>query len=192
MKLTDCINIHNGTPLFRITEDNNAPSFYLYSQNDLQADLAMTSTCETENKIIRTTNKVSCLKPNDIVFSLISGTAAKVHPARSGYLYSHNYVVLEPNEMIDANFLVYFLNCSQEIKKKFALSIQGSQVMKYTISQLRQLEINALPDLPTQRAVGKIYMAQNRLITLKKRLIEQDNQHLLYIIDTLLNAKGQC
>ncbi|WP_197496307.1 restriction endonuclease subunit S [Gallibacterium salpingitidis] len=188
MKFKDILTISSGIPFSRIEEDFSAPSYSVYSQNDLQADLGITSVC-IENKLLRTYDKVSTVKTGDIIFSLISGTAARVQAARSGYIYSQNYAVLLPNPIIDKNFLVYLINCDQDVKHQFAASMQGSQVLKYTLNQLRQLELKTLPDLSIQQAIGKIYMSQNRLMTLKNRLIERENQYLLSSLNNLIKQE---
>lgn len=49
------------------------------------------------------------------------------------------------------------------------MGLQGSQVLKYTLKQVKEL---ALPDLPTiekQRVIGELYFNQLRLEALKSR-----------------------
>ncbi|WP_231038240.1 hypothetical protein [Pectinatus frisingensis] len=106
------------------------------------------------------------------MFSLITGKAAIVQLAHDGYLYTQNYIKLLPVSTIDAGFLVYLLNEDQSIRKQFFISLQGSQVLKYTLQQLKEIRIEKLPLLGRQRQIGELYLQQLHLTALKNRAAE--------------------
>ncbi|MGL6015073.1 MAG: hypothetical protein ACRCZU_03110, partial [Selenomonadaceae bacterium] len=103
------------------------------------------------------------------IFSLITGKAAMVRQAHAGYLYTQNYIKLLPGAAVDAMFLVYLLNESQSVRKQLCVGLQGSQVLKYTLQQLKELHIENLPPFARQQAVGRIYFKQMHLKALRNR-----------------------
>lgn len=171
VKLNEIVELVSGTPQFRITETRaeQAPSYLLYSQTDLADDLVGIPSEAVDNKGVRTTDQVNTLNHGDVVFSLISGTGALVREAHQGYLYTQNYVKLLPSGQIDHKFLVYLLNENSAIKKQLLIGLQGSQVLKYSLRQIKELEIPTLPPFEKQKIIGGIYFKQLRLQALKNR-----------------------
>ena len=49
------------------------------------------------------------------------------------------------------------------------MGLQGSQVLKYTLKQLKELEIPKMPSIDKQRIIGQVYFKQLRLEALKQR-----------------------
>lgn len=141
-KLSELVEIASGSPQFRITEvfHEKAPLFTYYSQTDLGDDLVGIISKNRANRQVRTNDKVSTLSNGDVIFSLITGNAAIVRKEHEGYLYTQNYVKLLPYDNIDAQFLVYLINENKAIKRQFAVGLQGSQVLKYTLKQLKELK----------------------------------------------------
>jgi hypothetical protein len=169
-------DITSGTPQFRITESVNAesPSYSHYNQSDLQDDLAGIVTEGVEHKTLRTDDAVNTLCAGDVIYSLISGTAAIVGRERQGFLFTQNYVRLVPDSRVDPKFLVYLLNEDRDIRRQLAVRLQGSMVVKYTVGQLRGLTVSKWPDLERQKIIGKIYLMQLHLEALKKRTAERE------------------
>ena len=180
-KLSELAELVSGTPQFRITEvfDEKAPLFTYYSQTDLTDDLSGIVSSDVNNKKIRTNDKVNTLCDGDVVFSLITGISTIVRKEHEGYLYTQNYVKLLPNHNIDSNFLVYLINENKTIKKQFALGLQGSQVLKYTLKQLKELEIPKVPSIDKQKIIGQVYFNQLRLQTLRNRAAELETKIIL-------------
>ncbi|WP_382385438.1 restriction endonuclease subunit S [Ligilactobacillus acidipiscis] len=180
-KLGGMVEFISGSPQFRITEvmDKQAPLYTFYSQADLSDDLVGIVSSDSDNKQVRTNDKVNILCARDIVFSLTSGTASIVRKEHEGYLYTQNYVKLIPNKNVAPRFLVYLLNEDRMIKKQFMMGLQGSQVLKYTLKQVKELEIPKLPSLEKQRIIGDIYFKQLRLQALKNRAANLETAILL-------------
>lgn len=176
MKMTDLVSFKLGSPQFRIKETlaKEAPLYQMYSQLDLEEDLAGVVSDHQENKQVKTLDDVSTLKTNDLVLSLISGKAALVSPEHAGYLYTQNYLILEPDERLDAKFLLYLLNEDKGIARQLWLGLQGSMVLKYTVKQIKDLKLPKLPSLSKQAAIGQVYLKQKHLQAVKKR--QADNE----------------
>ena len=174
MKLSKLVELVSGTPQFRIVEVSNpkAPVFTYYSQTDLNDDLVGIISSDVDNKQVRTNDKVSTLCSGDVLFSLITGKATIVRKEHEGYLYTQNYVKLLHAEDIDSKFLVYLMNESKAIRKQLMLGLQGSLVLKYTLTQLRDLEIKKIPSIDKQKIIGQVYFNQLRLKALRNRVTE--------------------
>ncbi|MHC6180980.1 restriction endonuclease subunit S [Clostridium sp. JNZ X4-2] len=180
-KLSELVELVSGSAQFRITEvfDEKTPLFTYYSQIDLTDDLAGIVSKDADNKQVRTNDKVNILCHGDVVFSLITGIAAMVRKEHQGYLYTQNYVKLLPGHNIDSKFLVYLINENKTIKKQFVLGLQGSQVLKYTLRQLKELEIPKIPSIDKQKIIGQVYFNQLRLQALKNRAAELETKIIL-------------
>ena len=174
MKLSELVELVSGTPQFRIVEVSNpkAPVFTYYTQTDLNDDLVGIISSDVDNKQVRTNDKVSTLSTGDVLFSLITGKATIVRKEHEGYLYTQNYVKLLHAEDIDSKFLVYLMNESKAIRKQLMLGLQGSLVLKYTLTQLRDLEIKKIPSIDKQKNIGQVYFNQLRLKALRNRVTE--------------------
>lgn len=179
--LGDIADLQSGTPQFRTHESTepSAPVYHYYTQAELDTDFWQSDVPNATPKPIRTTDNVAQLYAGDIIFSLISGKAAKVQTIHKGYLYTQNYIKIIPKSELDSNYLLYLLNENADIARQFDLGLQGSQVLKYTVKQLKELRLPTLPNLNIQQLIGNIYLQSQRLITLKKQIA--DNQHRLIL-----------
>lgn len=170
-RLERVIQFVSGSPQFRIKEvfDDQAPLYTYYGQQNIEDDLVGIDSKGSDSKQVRTFDKVSTLCQGDVVFSLISGKSTIVGANHQGYLYTQNYVKLVTSEKMDSKYLVYLLNEDQFIKKQFQMGLQGSQVLKYTLKQVKELELPDLPTMEKQRMIGELYFNQLRLEALKNR-----------------------
>ncbi|KXT72957.1 Restriction endonuclease S subunit [Streptococcus sp. DD10] len=174
IQLGDLVTFQVGFPQFRVKERPNGHRYKIYNQLDLEDDLAGVSHKERESKELTTTDPLTQLRNGDLVFSLISGTAAIVSKEHEGYFYTQNYVVLEPSKELDKNFLLYLLNEDKAVKRQFLLGLQGSAVLKYTVKQLRELQLPRLESLERQRLIGMVYRKQEEVKALKIRQAERE------------------
>lgn len=178
--LDEVVEFVSGSPQFRIKEafDKDAPLYTYYGQLDMEDDLVGLIS-NAEHKSVRSYDEVNTLDAGDVLFSLISGTATIVREEHAGFLYTQNFVKLVPNEKIDAKYLVYLLNEDQFIKKQFLLGLQGSQVLKYTLKQVKDLKLPKLPTVKKQQTIGELYFNQLRLQALRQRAAEAETTILL-------------
>ena len=180
-KLNELVKLVSGTPQFRINVifDEKTPLFIYYSQTDLTDDLVGIISNDIDNKQVRTNDKVNTLCNGDVVFSLITGIATLVRKEHEGYIYTQNYVKLIPGHNIDSKFLVYLINENKTIRKQLMMGLQGSQVLKYTLRQLKELEIPEIPIKDKQKIIGQVYFNQIRLQALRKRAAELETAIIL-------------
>lgn len=181
-----CENVKfvSGTPQFRIVEDmsNSAPLYYFYSQADLEDDLNGIMSSNIPRKQIRTFDSVVSVTDGDVVFSLLSGTASVVQASHSGFLLTQNYVILVPSYRIDARYLVYLLNENRFIRSQLRKSQQGSVTQKYSLKQLKSLELPLLPHREKQGLIGEVYLSQIKLNALRKRASDLETALVLETI----------
>ena len=64
------------------------------------------------------------------------------------------------------------MNESKAIRKQLMIGLQGSLVLKYTLTQLRDLEIKKIPSIDRQKIIGQVYFNQLRLKALRNRVAE--------------------
>ena len=173
-KLHELVKFDSGSPQFRITEvwDESAPVFTYYNQNDLEEDRSGIISKSSERKQVRTLDAVHTLSAGDVIFSLITGKAAMVGDVHAGFLYTQNYIKMTPCPSLSKEFLVYLLNEDRSIRRQFAVGLQGSTILKYTLQQVKGLVLKKLPDLEQQRIIGAVYFNQLRLQALKNRAAE--------------------
>jgi Type I restriction modification DNA specificity domain. len=180
-RLEDMVEFVSGSPQFRIkeTSDEKAPLYSYYGQPNLEADLVGIDSNGIDDKQVRTFDKVNTLCQGDVVFSLISGKSTIVGVKHQGYLYTQNFVKLVDGKKIDSKYLVFLLNEDQSIKKQFQMGLQGSQVLKYTLKQVKELELPDLPKLDRQRMIGELYFNQLRLEALRTRAANSETTIVL-------------
>lgn len=185
----------SGSPQFRINEsfDPAAPLYSYYSQAYLEEDLTGVpvdqntdvATNRSREKQIRTFDKVVTVTHGDVVFSLLSGTAAIIQPMHEGYLLTQNYVVLKLSSQIDASYLVYELNENAQLRHQLHVSQQGSITMKFTLRQLKDLQLPFLPSLEKQKLLGDLYLSQLKLHALR---VHASKLETMLVMETIREA----
>ncbi len=182
VKVTEFITFESGSPQFRIKEtvDKAAPLYFFYGQNELENDLSQIEMNQSETKSVQTFDPVLTVAEGDIVFSLISGKAAIVGKNHAGFLITQNYLRLVVDTPVIPSYIVYLLNEDLSIKHQFQLSLQGSSTLKYTVKQVKELRLPALPTIERQSLIGKLYLKQLHLEALQKHLIELKTKRLLF------------
>ncbi|WP_208423157.1 restriction endonuclease subunit S domain-containing protein [Latilactobacillus fragifolii] len=170
-KLSKFVEFVSGSPQSRlfVSMNESDPSYCIYGQSELKADLVQSETASNEGRQIRTPDKVMILSEGDIIFYLVSGEASVVGKKHVGYLQTQNFIKLIPNQDLDAHYLVFLLNQDHNIKRQLVSSLQGTMVIKYTLAQLKALRINKLPPIDEQRLIGRMYFNQIRLNWFRKQ-----------------------
>ncbi|ASA25697.1 restriction endonuclease subunit M [Paenibacillus donghaensis] len=189
-RLDDIVEFVSGSSQFRIKEvsDDKAPLYTYYGQSEIEDDLLGIDSNGRDSKKVRTFDRVNTLCQGDLVFSLISGESTIVSANHHGYLYTQNYVKLVTNEKVDSKYLVYLLNEDKFIKKQLQMGLQGSQVLKYTLKQVKELEFLELPKMEIQLITGELYFSQLRLEALKKRV---SNLETAIVLEKLREASNK-
>ncbi len=172
MKLDQLVDFEAGILQNRIKEVDSptATEYLLYGQQEFQADMEGIEEVPYDKRIIRTEEKVTTLQEGNIVFSFLSGKAAIVGAGHHGYFYAQSYAQIHCNDDINSTYLIYLLNEDLRIRKQLAKGLQGSMVLKYTLTQIKELEIESLPNINEQKLIGSIYQKTMRLEAIKKRV----------------------
>ncbi|MGY3724353.1 restriction endonuclease subunit S [Granulicatella balaenopterae] len=181
MIITKFVDFEAGSPQFRIKEHKGegAKTYSYYSQTDIVNDLITIPFIEEDHKQVTTTGNVVLVEEGDLIFSLISGKCAIAQTYSSGYLLTQNYVKLRIKGGIDKKYLMYLINEDKKIARQFQASMQGSITMKYTVKQLRELDLKNLPSIEIQEKIGDIYTKQLRKQALKERLAKNETLLIL-------------
>ena len=176
MYIKDIFHSNAGISRNRIEISNDliAKSYILYGQNELYEDLLGIEREFVNRTKIRTMRRVDVLHEGDLLFSTISGEASIVSKEHEGYLFSQNYIRMElMNNSIDKKYIAFLINENTYIKKQFAQQLQGSQVIRYTLRLLKEIELPKLPPLIVQQIIGDIYFKELRLRALKQQVAER-------------------
>lgn len=176
MYIKDIFHSNAGISRNRIEISNDliAKLYILYGQNELYEDLLGIEREIINRTKIRTMRRVDVLHEGDLLFSTISGEASIVSKEHEGYLFSQNYIRMElMNNSIDKKYIAFLINENTYIKKQFAQQLQGSQVIRYTLRLLKEIELPKLPPLIVQQIIGDIYFKELRLRALKQRVAER-------------------
>ncbi|WP_146549772.1 restriction endonuclease subunit M [Rummeliibacillus suwonensis] len=189
-RVQDVIELVSGSPQFRIKEvlDDTAPLYTYYGQSEIEDDLVGLDINSVENKQVRTLDKINTVNQGDVLFSLISGKATLVRSIHQGYLFTQNYVKLIPNDDIEPKYLIYLLNEDIGIKRQLQMSLQGSMVLKYTVKQLKELELPKMPSIEKQKLIGELYFNQLRLQALRERAATLETT---IVLEKLKEAKSE-
>ncbi|WP_433750617.1 restriction endonuclease subunit M [Paenibacillus amylolyticus] len=167
--------------------DHKAPLYTYYRQSEIENDLVGMSSNPGDRKQVRTFDQLNTLCQGDLVFSLVSGKSTIVSAKHEGYLYTQNYVKLVTCENVDSKYLAYLLNEDKFIRKQLLLGLQGSQVLKYTLKQVKDLELFHLPLMDKQKVIGELYFNQLRLEALKNRITKLETLLVLSSIEEVSN-----
>lgn len=180
-ELTKYVEFVSGTPQSRIAESQTqeATLYKLYGQGNLIEGLTGILNEVADNKQIQTLDDVNTLYFGDVIYSLISGSASIVIAPHEGYLYTQNYIKLLPKAHLDSKFLVYLLNENKSIQRQLKMGLQGTTILKYTLKQLKELQLPKLPSLKEQVIIGEIYFKQLRKQALQERVAKLETTILL-------------
>lgn len=180
-QLAEIAEIKSGVPESRLKNSSiEKDSYhYLYSQSDLNDDLVGLNLSNKDDDIIKVNEKAVLLDIGDLVFSLISGKAAIVRSFHKGYVITQNFIKIIPIESVDAKYIAFLINESNEIRRQLLVGKQSSSILRFSVNQLSSLEIAPLPSLKKQQIVGDIYFKQLRLAALKKRHADLETKLVL-------------
>ena len=192
--LFDICNVIPGISQARInvTSDNKAPIYFIYSADDLRNDLTGTvkDYWQPDERVnnIRTYDALEVLEPGDLVYSILSHTAALVSKAHAGFVLTSNFVKLEPNGMLDKRYLMFLLNCDPDVRTSLLGGLDGSYFKRVTIKSLGNLEIPNLPDINIQQRIGETYVLQKTLTGKRQESLKLKEK---YVIESLLRKSRQ-
>ena len=90
---------------------------------------------------------------------------------------------MEPlSKFVDKRYIAYLINEHPKVKKQFKQNLQGSQVVRYSLSLLKEIQIPQLPSIEVQRIIGDIYFKQLRVRALKQRIADNTYRRTISIL----------
>ena len=180
--IKDLFHSNTGVSQYRLDEDvtGEAKIYTLYGQNELYEDIYGVPGERQDRKQIKTTFTGDVLEEGDLLFSAISGEATIVGKDHVGYIFTQNYVRMVPtSNKIDLKYMMFLINEDPSIKRQFQQNLQGSQVIRYSLKLLKDIELPQLPPLEVQRIIGDVYYKELRVRSLQQRVA--DNMYTLRV-----------
>ena len=177
MYIQNVFHSNTGISQYRIEESNStdAKVYTLYGQNELYEDLYGVPGSMSDRKQIKVDGMGpgAIAREGDLLFSTISGEAKIVSAEHDGYVFTQNYVRMEPmSRLVDKKYMAYLINENLSIKRQFKQNLQGSQVIRYSLKLLKEIALPELPPIEIQRVIGDIYFKQLLLRSLRQRVAE--------------------
>ena len=97
-------------------------------------------------------------------------------------------IILSPHVECDSQYLGFLLN-SYEINKQRYRYAQGDSIVHISSESLGKLQV-ALPPLPEQQKIARILSAQDKVILLKQKLLQEKQRQKKYLMRKLLSQDG--
>lgn len=134
-----------------------------YTNDDLTADLHVIPIVVIRNGIEdETPDTVHGIRAGDVLYNVVTSTAAIVSPQNEGKRLNQNIAKLTlTTGQIDPRYLCYAINESKDIQKQMAAIGQGTVKRILTPAMLGEITIT-YPDLATQERIGATYFKVNR------------------------------
>ena len=196
MKLEQLGKVNHGLTISRITAKPNESQeeIPLFTMQDLNIELGSYD-LKTEGKTVSVSkdnfDKDLLSKENMVVVGLTVHKAYKIQKHHIGKIIPSNfaYITLDKSK-IDSNYFTWYFNEHPNVKRQLQIATQGSMgIMALSVQMLRELEID-LPDIETQRKIGKIYELRHKKekALYEKNLLEKDFYKQI-LINKLKEAK---
>lgn len=166
-KLSEIAELSLGTNPSRVKD---VP---LYTQEDLELSL------------------IHCREPNGFIISLFTNKASPKGDEKTGKVLTSNFVECNVDtNVLDPFYFCYLFNEDKDIKEqisKMHLMSTVASVKRIPVQALAQLEVE-LPDIETQRAIGRTY---HEAIKLKHLMNKQAENLFTATMEIINKTKGE-
>jgi len=165
-----------------VTREKGTDQKY-YTNDDLIADLHAIPIIFIWNGIEdKTPDTVHGVRAGDVVYNVVTSTAAIVSPQNQGKRLNQNIAKMTlTTGQIDPRYLCYAINESKDIQKQMAAIGQGTVKRILTSAMLGEITIT-FPDLATQEMIGDAYFKVNRRQYLASLELERQKKVYLEIL----------
>lgn len=176
-KLQEIAELSFGKNGSRMTKEEEE---HTYSIESLEEDLHYVGPI---TKSGRYSSKIQ-LDEGDLVIRLINPKVAVVSPKSAGSYLSMNFAKIIPDpKQADGWYLCYCFNESPVLQKQLLIQANGQSLVKRISSRsLKNLEIK-LPDLDTQKKLGKIYRNWLNYRFESEKLLDQQEALIMNAIE---------
>lgn len=129
--------------------------------------------------------KTRLAREGSVLFVCIGSTIGKVAQIAEAMAYNQQINACTAKEGVDQSFFYYaLLNCSSMVRR-----MAGTQAVPIVNkSTFQHIQIN-LPPIAEQRKIAEILSAQDRVIELKTKLLEEKKRLKKYLCQSLLRGK---
>jgi type I restriction enzyme S subunit len=136
------------------------------------------------------------IEPNCFVLNIVFAweqAIGRTTDDEVGMIASHRFPMYRPiNNCVDLDFLTYYFLTKRGTDVLDAAS-PGGAGRNRTLGQDRFVNSKImLPPLPEQQKIAEILSAQDKLIALKEKLIEEKKRQKKYLMQQLLTGKRGC
>ncbi len=129
-------------------------------------------------------------RSGDLVFNMMRAWQGAIGVVRSDGLVSPAYIVATPDEsVIYPPFMDYYMKTPQMINKLHRKSYGVTDFRLRLYWDSFAMIDCVLPLLPEQKKIAEILSAQDKLIALKEKLIEEKKRQKKYLMQQLLTGK---
>ncbi|WP_108775708.1 hypothetical protein [Lactimicrobium massiliense] len=188
-ELCESIRAGGQTARLATADEGDAPGYYVYNMDHLESDLFQSDEPEDLTKINRicTPDEVLTTNTGDLIYCLMNQTAVIVQEKHSGFLLTPNYIKLTTSWMINKKYLLFVLNCSEDIKNQIGKGSGVSVAKRTSMKSLLDVQIDHLPDLKMQETIGNTYYQQLHVSYLREKSKQLKEQ---FVIGALRKAAG--
>lgn len=131
--------------------------------------------------------KTRLAREGSVLFVCIGSTIGKVAQIAEAMAYNQQINACTAKEGVDQSFFYYaLLNCSSMVRR-----MAGTQAVPIVNkSTFQHIQIN-LPPIAEQRKIAEILSAQDRVIELKTKLLEEKKRLKKYLCQVLISGESQ-
>ncbi|MFD1441674.1 restriction endonuclease subunit S [Lacticaseibacillus hegangensis] len=160
--LGDETEMDSGIPITRLRKlgpvDEQAGGYRIFSQDETP-------------QYLHTNEQLRTVQKGEVIVALIPKRVVPFEESQQPTIISTNYVIIKPSERLDAKFLAWWFNESEEARRQIDVGAQGSALTRLSMGIIEDLKIT-LPSIKRQRLIGEIYERQTALTELSARRSE--------------------
>lgn len=148
---------------------------------------------DSGREIIYDKNSLSNYKhvqKNDFIIHLRSFEGG-LEIANQDGIVSPAYITLHPKIKIEPGYLYALFHSNQFINQTMAPAVEGARDGRSVKYEVLKKQSIAFPPLPEQRKIAEILTAQDRVITLKEKLVAEKRKQKKFLMNQLLSCENE-
>ena len=152
----------SGIPITRLRKlgpvDEQAGGYRIFSQDET-------------TQYLHTEEQLRTVQKGEVIVALIPKRVVPFEEVEQPTIISTNYVIITPGKRLDAKFLAWWFNESEEARRQIDVGAQGSALTRLSMGIIEGLKIT-LPSISRQKLIGEMYERQTALTELAARRSE--------------------
>lgn len=130
------------------------------------------------------------VQKNDFIIHLRSFEGG-LEIANQDGIVSPAYITLHPKIKIEPGYLYALFHSNQFINQTMAPAVEGARDGRSVKYEVLKKQSIAFPPLPEQRKIAEILTAQDRVITLKEKLVAEKRKQKKFLMNQLLSCENE-